>query len=162
MVLFGRLLTGKGHKGISWGARNVLYLDLGSSYIAVVISYYCCKKSYHRFDGLKYHLFFYSSGAQKSKIRFPGPKPKYQQGYAWTVTATLQPWGTMRENPCPCLFQFLELHSSIFPSSIFQACSIASGCNPHTAFCLSSQISLCFPLIKRLVITFRALSDDPK
>lgn len=44
MVLFGRLLTGKGHKGISWGARNVLYLDLGSSYIAVVISYYCCKK----------------------------------------------------------------------------------------------------------------------
>jgi len=41
MVLFGRLLTGKGHKGIFWGARNVLYLDLG---IGVVISYYCCKK----------------------------------------------------------------------------------------------------------------------
>ena len=40
MVLFGRLLTGKGHKGIFWGARNVQYLDLDIG----VISYYCCKK----------------------------------------------------------------------------------------------------------------------
>ena len=46
--LFGRLLTGKGHKGIFWGARNVLYLDLGGGYmyvyIGVVVSYCCCKK----------------------------------------------------------------------------------------------------------------------
>lgn len=62
-------------------------------------------------------------------------------------------------NPCPCPFQYPELHSSIFKASDIASCfSSRIALFPQSNFLPSPSVSLLF--IKRLVVTFRAHSDD--
>ena len=65
----------------------------------------------------------------------------------------------------PCPFQLLELLSSHSlaqgPFLHLQSQQVASCFSGHVAFFLCKQISLCLPLIRTLVVTFKAPLDNP-
>lgn len=121
-------------------------------------------KNYHKLDGLKPHtLFSYSSGGYKSEINFTWLKSRYWQ--VWFLLEVL-------ENLFPCLLQCMSyilcIACLMAPSSIFKVNNIAAPnlsllhcC--HMAFSLLySLIFLCLPLIRILIMTFRAHTDNPE
>lgn len=110
------------------------------------------------------HLFSYNSGDYRVKSVSLGPEWRCQQSRA--------PSEAPRKNPFPCLSQLQELHSlrswPTSPSSIFKDGWRASTLSDFACFLFcpmaffSSLSNLLYlPLIKTLVVTFRAHPDNP-
>lgn len=98
---------------------------------------------------------FLSSQGQKSDIRFTG----LSQGVAGLV-----PSGGSRGESLLCLFRFLvsALLLGLWPLPPFsKSITPVSAQSSYLLLLLCSQISLCLPLTRRLVITFRAHHSLP-